>query len=205
MTVSDETLQQSAGTAPAGELGRLEPTTWEERVAALWDRAEELHEEEVLAAVEELAAERPAGDPLALFERAGAHDFAGRDDEAALLYRAALDAGLAGELRAQALVQLAAALRSAGRPADALALLDAEQPDGGQPDPQADGTGAEHDGFAAASEAIAALSLADLGRDREGLVRALRALARSAAPYGPALEAYADELARAGAEGGDGP
>ena len=155
--------------------------TWEERVAALWDRAEELHEEEVLAAVEELAAERPEGDPAALFERASAADFAGHDEDAARLYRRALDAGLDGEPRAQAVVQLAGALRAAGRPADALALLD--------------GPGAELDGEpAAAAGAVAALCLADLGRGRDALLRALGALAAHAGPYGPAVEAYAAEL-----------
>ncbi|WP_211291095.1 tetratricopeptide repeat protein [Kineococcus xinjiangensis] len=202
--MSDETPQQSAGTVLAGEPDRAEPATWEERVAALWERAEELHEEEVLAAVEELAAERPAGDPLALFERAGAHDFAGRDAEAAPLYRAALDAGLAGELRAQALVQLAASLRAVGRPADALDVLGSEGPGPEVLDPGA-ADDAGDDGFAAASEGIAALCLADLGRDREGLVRALLALARHAGPYGPALEAYGAELRQAGAEEVDGP
>ena len=157
--------------------------TWDERVAALWERAEEMHEEEVLAAVADLAAERPEGDPEALFERASAADFAGRDTDAVDLYRAALDAGLGEPWRAQAVVQLAGSLRSLGRAEEALGVLDTSEAG-----PQDEG------GFADAAEALAALCLADLGRDREALVRAVGALARHAESYGPAIEAYLAEL-----------
>ena len=178
--------------------------TWDERVAALWDRAEEMHEEEVLAAVEELAAERPEGDPEALFERASASDFAGRDEDAVTLYRAALDAGLAGSWRAQAVVQLAGSLRALGRAAEALTVLDGAGADGAGADgADADGADADGGGFADATEALAALCLADLGRDRDALVRALTALARHAESYGPAIEAYLAELP--GASPGGGP
>ncbi|GAB7192998.1 hypothetical protein NUM3379_37070 [Kineococcus sp. NUM-3379] len=164
-------------------------------MAALWDRAEEMHEEEVLAAVEELAAERPEGDPEALFERASASDFAGRDTDAVALYRAALDAGLAGHLRAQAVVQLAGSLRALDRAEDALAVLDgASRPQDGPHEGSDDGPDDDADGFPDAAEALAALCLADLGRDREALVRAVAALARHAESYGPAIEAYLAEL-----------
>ena len=80
-------------------------------------------------------------------------------------------------------MQLAGSLRALGSPGEALAVLDGAH---GQDDGQ--------DGFPDAAEALAALCLADLGRDREALVRAVAALARHAESYGPAIEAYLAEL-----------
>ena len=61
---------------------------WQTRVDAVWADADRLSEDGVVAAIDALAAERPAGDALALFERAGARDSAGLEDEAEPLYRA---------------------------------------------------------------------------------------------------------------------
>ena len=49
-------------------------TDWQARVDAVWASAGELGDDEVVRRIDALAAERPAGDPLALFERAGARD-----------------------------------------------------------------------------------------------------------------------------------
>ena len=59
---------------------------WQARVDAVWARADELGDAEVVRRIDDLAAERPSGDPLALFERAGARDSAGLEVEAEPLY-----------------------------------------------------------------------------------------------------------------------
>ena len=52
---------------------------WRDRVDAVWADADDTNEEATLAAVDALVAERPADDAEALFEAAGARDFAGRE------------------------------------------------------------------------------------------------------------------------------
>src|SRR5690606_20635266 len=89
-------------------------TDWDDRVAAVW-ADETLTDEEVVARIDAVAAERPDGDARALFERAGARDSAGLEADAEPLYRAALEAGLDEEHRAQAVIQLASTVRNLGR------------------------------------------------------------------------------------------
>lgn len=86
---------------------------WEQRIDAAYsgDRTED----EVLATVLALCDQRPPDDPDALFERAGVHDYVGREAEAEPLYRQALASGLAGIKRARAMIQLASTLRNLGR------------------------------------------------------------------------------------------
>ena len=64
---------------------------WEGRVAATWFRfrSDELSGDELVDAIDALAAERPADDPAAAFERASARDSAGLESEAEPLHRAA--------------------------------------------------------------------------------------------------------------------
>ena len=62
---------------------------WQSRVDAVW-ADESLDDHAVMAAIDALAAERDADDPVALFERAGARDSAGEEAEAEVLYRRAL-------------------------------------------------------------------------------------------------------------------
>ena len=57
---------------------------WRQRVDAVWAAADRLGEQGTVEAVDALVAERPPGDPVALFEAAGARDFAGREAEAEL-------------------------------------------------------------------------------------------------------------------------
>ncbi|MGZ3527241.1 MAG: tetratricopeptide repeat protein [Vulcanimicrobiaceae bacterium] len=59
---------------------------------------------------------------MSLFERAGARDSTGHPDLAAPLYKAALDAGLVGERRRRAIIQMASSLRNLGNPQEAVAF-----------------------------------------------------------------------------------
>ena len=155
---------------------------WQARVDAVWEAAGERGEEATLAAIDALVAERDPGDPLALFEAAGARDFAGREAEAEPLYRAALDAGLAEPQRGQAVIQLASTLRNRERPEEALSLLRDllhEHPD--------------HE-LADAARAFAALALFDAGLPAAALREALDALAPRLPRYSRVVTAYAAEL-----------
>ena len=155
------------------------PDSWEARVEEFWARADGTEPAAMLAGMRRLVDERPAGDPIALFEWAGLHDFLGREADAVPLYRQALDGGLTGARRAQALVQLASSLRNVGNPAAAVLLL-ADVP----ADPS----------VGAAVDAFLALALFDAGRPAEALRAALGALAATLPRYGPAVRAYADAL-----------
>ncbi|MDQ0575602.1 tetratricopeptide repeat protein [Agromyces albus] len=94
---------------------------WQHRVDAVWQQASALGDDEVIKRIDALAAERPADEPVALFERAGARDSAGLEAQAELLYRAALAGGLSGPERVQAYVQLASTIRNLGRPLESIA------------------------------------------------------------------------------------
>ena len=141
--------------------------TGRQRVDAVWARADELGDAEVIRRIDALAAERPDGDPLALFERAGARDSAGLEAEAEPLYRQAIADGLAGSERVQAHIQLASTIRNLGRPLESIALLDAIAPEAGE----------LHD----AVVAFRALALVDAGDARRAASDALAALARAPA------------------------
>ncbi len=155
---------------------------WSGRVAAVYASAGSLTEQEIESAIEALVAERPADDPLALYELAGVRDYVGREAEAEPLYRRALDGGLPDADRPFAVIQLASTVRNLGRPQECLDLLRDEFAEAPQ-HPLAD-----------AATAFAALALADLGRDREALVATLHALTPHLPAYRRALDAYADAL-----------
>ena len=155
---------------------------WQHRVDAVWADAAKLTDDELVARIDALAAERDPSDATALAERGGARDSTGREEEAVALYRAALAAGLDDARRAQVVIQLASTVRNLGRPEESLELLSTEF--AGQPDhPLAD-----------AATAFAALALASAGRPTEGLVAVLHALASHLPRYQRAVNAYADEL-----------
>lgn len=153
---------------------------WQRRVDAVWAAADELGDDEVVRRIDALASERAHGDPVALFERAGARDSAGREAEAEPLYRAALDRGLAGSLRVQAHIQLASTVRNLGRPVEAIALLDAVEAEAGE--------------LRDAVVAFRALALADAGDARRAASEALAALAPHLVRYRVSLAAYAAQL-----------
>lgn len=169
---------------------------WQHRVDAVWADAANLTEDELVGAIDALAAERDPGDAEALAERGGSRDSTGREEEAVPFYRAALAAGLDDERRSRVVIQYASTVRNLGRPEESLELLSAEF--AGQP---------EHP-LADAATAFAALALASAGRPTEGLVAVLHALAPHLPRYQRAINAYADELldpeGRLAAESGEG-
>ena len=152
---------------------------WQHRIDAVWAAADELGDEEVVRRIDALAAERPDCDPVALFERAGARDSAGREADAEPLYRAALANGLAGSERVQAHVQLASTIRNLGRPAESVELLDAIEPEAAE--------------LRDAVVAFRALALIDLGQAVRAASESLTALAPHLPRYRVSLAAYAAE------------
>ncbi len=155
---------------------------WRQRVDAVWAAADDLGEERTTEAIDALVAERAADDPVALFESAGARDFAGREAEAEPLYRSALANGLAEPERGQAIIQLASTLRNLDRPDESIALLrdflfaEPEHP------------------LSDAARAFAALALFDDGLHADALREALGALAPHLPRYRRSVEAYAAAL-----------
>ncbi len=152
---------------------------WDARIDAFWHDFDEGDRDGMRETMRMLMAERPDGDAEALYEWASVHDALGDEREAVDLYRAALDAGLAGERRPQAVIQLASSLRNVGDPEAAVALLRGERP-----------TPVTGD----SAQAFLALALRDAGRPDEALAVALIALARTLPLYRRSLERYAAEL-----------
>src|SRR3954470_15364392 len=92
------------------------PADWEARIAAFWKIADTLTPQELVRSADALAAERPADDAAALFERACARDTASLETEAEPLYRTALATGRLDAYRhARASIQLGSTLRILGR------------------------------------------------------------------------------------------
>ena len=155
---------------------------WERRIAGLWIAIDDHAPTDFLARVRALAAERPSGDAIALFELASAHDSTGHEQQAAPLYRQALAAGLVGERRRRAVIQLASTLRNLGQAEESLALLTSERKAGS-------------DGLDDAVTAFLSLVLVDLGREREAASLALGALSRHLPRYNRSLARYAKAVA----------
>jgi len=159
-------------------------TTWEQRIDEVWDAAaNELVDDEVIARIDAIAAERGEDDARAEFERAGARDSAGRPDEAIPLYRRALDLGLDAEHEPQAIIQLASSLRNVGETGEALALLERAHEDAAE-SPYRDAIAAFH-----------ALALASSGAPHRALSIALLALVPHLPRYHRSMTAYAHEIA----------
>jgi tetratricopeptide (TPR) repeat protein len=157
---------------------------WEVEVRRVWEAADGMSEEEVLAAIDALADLRPAGDPSALYERASARDYAGLEGDAEPLYRRALNAGLDEVRRPRAIIQLASTLRNLGRTDEAIGLLTRE----------VDAT--PGDGLDDARAAFLALALHDAGSHGRALSIALTALAPHLPAYNRAVLHYAADLNR---------
>lgn len=117
-------------------------------------------------------------DPVELYERGGAHDSAGREEQAIPLYEQALAAGLAGELRARCLLQLGSSLRNVGRVDEAVTLLEDARREFPEFRPL---------------RAFLALALHSAGRDGDALRELLETIADEGL-YERALRAYAAEL-----------
>jgi tetratricopeptide (TPR) repeat protein len=155
---------------------------WEQRVADLWASIDDHSEDEFLARMDELVAELPARSARGAFERASAFDSTGHPDQAVPLYRRALELGLDGGLRRQAIIQLASSLRNLGQPQESVELLTAER-------------GRESDELDNAVSAFLALALVDVGREREAVSVALEALAPHLPRYQRSLANYARLIA----------
>jgi hypothetical protein len=154
---------------------------WEARVAALWERLDDMGREEFVAAMRALAGECDPEDPVALFEVGGAHDSTGYTEAAVGYYERALAAGLTGVRRRRVSIQMASSLRETGYPERALEMI-ADEKDRGSD---------EYDDALAMCEA---LTLAKLGREREGLSVALIALAPHLPRYRRSTVNYARGL-----------
>jgi hypothetical protein len=153
---------------------------WERRMADAWLSFERPGTDDVsfLPTVERLVSELDPGDPVGLFERAGALDAVGRTTLAVPLYRQALAAGLPGSRRRQAVIQLASSLRGLGEAQESVALLTAELAAG--PDELDD-----------VVKTVLALALADVGREREAVAIAVGALAAHLPRYQRSMATYA--------------
>ncbi|MGH7882169.1 MAG: tetratricopeptide repeat protein [Candidatus Dormibacteraceae bacterium] len=155
---------------------------WEQRLVSLWASIDECDPADFRAKMQALTGELPSGDAVALFELASANDSTGQEDEAASLYRKALDAGLTGERRRRAVIQLSSTLRNLGQVKTSVALLSAERK-----------AGSDH--LDDAVDAFLALALVDTGREREAVSLALGALSRHLPRYRRSLAHYAKAIA----------
>lgn len=155
--------------------------SWQERVDAVW-ADDALAPDEVITAIDALASEWHPDDPVALFERAGARDSAGRESEAETLYRRALELGLDDERRARATIQLASTIRNLGQVTEALSLLREEYE-------RAPGTPMND-----AAAAFYALALVSAGQADRAAAVALLALAPHLPRYTRSVRGYAQEI-----------
>jgi hypothetical protein len=150
---------------------------WEKRIASAWGSLDRRGATEFLALIEKLAGELPPDDPIGSFERASALDSTGHADQAVPLYQQALDAGLAGERRRRAVIQLASSLRTLDRAQESVALLTTERD--------------VSDHLDDAVTTVLALALADVGREREAVSIAVGALAAHLTRYQRSMATYA--------------
>lgn len=161
------------------------PDDWQARSDALWgefdDFAADGRETDFVAAVDALAAELGADDPVALHERGGARDSTGDEAGAIDFYRRSLAGGLSGIRRRECTIQLASSLRNVDAAVEAVALLQAERE-------------ARSDELDDAVAGFLALALADTGRERAALSVALGALAEHLTRYQRSLRNYAGAL-----------
>jgi Tetratrico peptide repeat len=162
---------------------------WESRVAAIWKTANAMSPEALVAAIDALAAERPADDANALFERACARDTAGFEADAETYYRAALASeNLDAYRRSRASIQLGSTLRILGQLDESEILLVAEldrHMEAGNPREL-------HD----EARAILAMTYIAQGRAVEAAGLALLTLAPHLSRYNRSMAANAAELVK---------
>jgi tetratricopeptide (TPR) repeat protein len=151
---------------------------WEERLAALWSSIDEYSEEDFRARMDSLVSELGPDSAIGLFELGGAFDSTGHSDQAVPLYRQALELGLEGERRRRAVIQLSSSLRNLGEAAESVRLLRAERE-----------VGLDH--LSDAVDAVLALALVDVGREREAVSVAVSALTRHMTRYQRSMTNYA--------------
>lgn len=136
---------------------------------------------DLLGAVDRILQAHDADAARAAFERAGARDFLGLEEEAIPLYREALDRGLGGPERLQCLVQLGSSLRNVGDAEGAVHVLRSARA-------EAPAEGKDW------VDAFLALALHSTGQTSQALAVALTALAPHLTLYGRAVRSYADDL-----------
>ncbi|MFD1714676.1 tetratricopeptide repeat protein [Amnibacterium flavum] len=158
----------------------MSSSDWQTRVDDLWLTLDEQEPERFVAAMQELADEHP-GDPVALFELAGANDSTGATDLAVPLYRQALAGGLDSSRHRQASIQLASSLRVLGRFDESVAIL-------------TDESARVSDDLDDAVHAFLALALVDADRSREAVALLLTGLAPRLPRYRRSVTAYAAAL-----------
>jgi len=151
---------------------------WEQRLADLWATIQDHTGGEFVAELETLLTQLPPGSATATFERAGAQDSTGHPELAVPLYREALEAGLIGERRRRAVIQLASSLRNLGQTEESVALLERER-------------NRTSDALDDAVAAFLALALHDVGRHDEALSLSLSALAPHLQRYQRSVSNYA--------------
>jgi tetratricopeptide (TPR) repeat protein len=156
--------------------------SWGDRIATVWGNAHELADLDVVAAIDELVAERDPSDARALFEAAGARDYAGLEAEAEPLYRRALEGQLDDHLIPRAVIQFASTLRNLGKVDEAISLLERQL----HAHPSDEWTGP--------SAAFLALCLMSRGEERHAAAVALAALADYLPVYANSVRGYAVEL-----------
>jgi Flp pilus assembly protein TadD len=144
----------------------------------LWASIDDYDPAEFRRRIDELAAQLPAGDPVAAFERACAFDSTGHPDRAVPLYREALRLGITGISRRRSVIQLASSLRNLGQADEAVRLLLTERE---QPSDELDD----------AVSATLALALTSAGREREAVSVAVAALAPHLPRYQRSMANYA--------------
>jgi tetratricopeptide (TPR) repeat protein len=166
---------------------KIDMNDWEARSAQAWAEIDayqargDAGDADFRARIEELAGELPQDSAIASFERGCAWDSTGHSDKAVPLYREALERGLTGIRRRRAVIQMASSLRNIGRVEESVALLTAEA-ENHDPDAAA---------LADAVSATLALCLVDVGREREAVSVALRALAPHLPRYQRSMANYA--------------
>jgi hypothetical protein len=152
--------------------------SWEQRVSDAWASIDDHDEQDFIALIEKLAAELPEGSAIGDFEPACSFDSTGHSDRAVPLYRKALDTGLTGIRRRRAVIQLSSSLRNLGQQQESIKLLTEEM-------------NAGSDELDDAVKAVLALTLTDVGREREAVSLAVGALARHLPRYQRSMANYA--------------
>ncbi|GAB3706569.1 tetratricopeptide repeat protein [Mariniluteicoccus flavus] len=152
---------------------------WESRVADFWATADFDDREGAVARMRDLAAERGPHDADARFELGGAYDSAGFETDAQTEYAAARALGLTGARLAQLNIQQGSTLRNLGRLDEAIAMLEATEPDPSIGDARA---------------VFLALALRDAGRPDEALRLCIEALVPHLPRYQHSVAAYARAL-----------
>lgn len=155
-------------------------STLNEQLEVFWRSAKGKSPQTLREELDELLAQRPAGDAVVLFERASLHDYLGEEAQAVEPYRAAIATGLEPDKLDEARIQLASTLRNLGEAGQAVELLQLIQtPSHVYRDAQA----------------FLALALHDAGEPQQALRVALQTLAPTLSLYGRPVHDYAKELA----------